>query len=400
MDWPQYPPQRANPGGTLSPSQVIGRQPFIDGMWHALEIQSVLLTAERRLGKSSVLAVMESNPPEDALIVRRDLENVRTPLEFVERLLDDVRPSLTAQKRARERFDSLLARLGGIEVAGTIKLPLGQNMHWKTHLEAVMADLLSNEARQMIFLWDEMPWMLDNIRQQPAELSGELAAMEILDTLRALRQRHPKLRMVFTGSVGLHHVMGALQRAGHGNAATNDMLFLDLPALSREDAMGLAWSLLQGEGMPVQSPEIVVPAIVDTMNCLPFHIHHLVARLANRGQILTLNSIAETTTSLLTDPHDPCCMRDHETRIRRYYSAEDRPIALSLLDLLARAGQALSFTDLCNQLRHRQRKVDEETIRTVLYLLASDHYLRQNASGAYLFRFPLIAKAWTIRRGL
>jgi hypothetical protein len=52
----------------------------------------------------------------------------------------------------------------------------------------------------VIFFWDELPWMLDNIR---AGGDGDRVAMELLDTLRELRQAHPRLRMVFTGCASL-----------------------------------------------------------------------------------------------------------------------------------------------------------------------------------------------------
>ena len=42
---------------------------------------------------------------------------------------------------------------------------------------------------------------------------GEAAAMELLDALRSIRQQHPSIRMVFTGSIGLHNIIiGVTQR--------------------------------------------------------------------------------------------------------------------------------------------------------------------------------------------
>ena len=250
MQWSEFPPHRTNRGSTPAPDEIVGRQAFVALLWHKLERESVLLTAQRRLGKSSVLILVKAAPPDDTLVVKRDLENVRTPIEFVERILEDIMQHLSAQKRAGEWCRKRIKAMEGTEIRGVIKLPAAQEKHWKTHLEGTLSDLMRHESRRVVFLWDEIPLMLDNIRQQ----SGEQAAMDVLDTLRALRQTHSRLRMVFTGSVGLHHVLGALQRAGHGNAPTNDMLFVDLPSLSREDAMGLAWSLLRGEQLNVVEP--------------------------------------------------------------------------------------------------------------------------------------------------
>lgn len=64
--------------------------------------------------------------------------------------------------------------------------------------------------------------MLDNICKQQGE--GEAAAMQILDVLRALRQQpNSRLRMVLTGSIGLHHVVSMLRQKGDPNSPINDM---------------------------------------------------------------------------------------------------------------------------------------------------------------------------------
>jgi hypothetical protein len=398
MHWSEFPPHRTHRGGTPAPQEIVGRDAIVACLWHLLEHENILLTAQRRLGKSSLLILMKNAPPKDTLVLKRDLENVRTPIEFVERILEDITQYLSTQKRAGEWCRKLLQEMGGTEIRGIVKLPSTQELNWKTHLEGIMSDLMLHESRRVVFLWDEIPLMLDNIRQQ----SGEQTAMDVLDTLRALRQKYIQLRMVFTGSVGLHHVLGALQSAGHGNASTNDMFFLDLPALSREDAMGLAWSLICGERLKVVESDVegVVSRIADSMDCLPFYIHHLVGRLTNSDQMVTQEEVNKTVEALLRDPHDPCGMRNYQARIKKHYLPEHRPIAYALLDQLAVANETLPFDDLFNRLKHRLTIEDEEIVREVLYLLESDHYVLLGLDNGYSFRFPIIARAWKIQRGI
>ncbi len=57
--------------------------------------------------------------------------------------------------------------------------------------------------------------------------------MEMLDTLRALRQTYPQLKMVYTGSIGLHHVVAKLKKLGYNNVPTNDMYPYELQPLQR-----------------------------------------------------------------------------------------------------------------------------------------------------------------------
>src|SRR5271169_1187978 len=81
---------RANPGGTIGPKEVVGRNELIKRLWRCLETQSLVLTSERRIGKTSVIRKMkDENPDSRVVCVLRDLEGLRSPQEFVECLYRD-----------------------------------------------------------------------------------------------------------------------------------------------------------------------------------------------------------------------------------------------------------------------------------------------------------------------
>ena len=69
---------RANTGGQIAPQDVIGRDQLIQSVWRALKQQSVVLTAARRMGKTSILRKMEAEPHMKYLPVYHDLENLRS----------------------------------------------------------------------------------------------------------------------------------------------------------------------------------------------------------------------------------------------------------------------------------------------------------------------------------
>src|SRR3978361_2185607 len=81
---------RINPGGALTPAEVVGRDAFVAAIWEALERQSVLLTAERRMGKTSVLLKLEAQPPAHVCVIKRTLQGIRSPDEFVRKFVADV----------------------------------------------------------------------------------------------------------------------------------------------------------------------------------------------------------------------------------------------------------------------------------------------------------------------
>ena len=105
---------------------------------------------------------------------------------------------------------------------------------------------LPSTATDKSFLcWDELPWMLQKMTARP---EGETVVMDLLDTLRGLRQTHANLRMIYTGSIGLHHVVTALREEGYVNSPVNDMRTVEVPPLDDGHAEALAKALIQEKG--------------------------------------------------------------------------------------------------------------------------------------------------------
>ncbi|MFB2920102.1 MULTISPECIES: hypothetical protein [Aerosakkonema] len=382
---------RANPGGQVAPEEVIGRDRLIQRLWDILDRQSLVLSAERRMGKTCVIKKMEAEAPADKWPIYHDLEEVRSPLEFVETLWERVEKYLGGLRRTARRTRQLLTQLGGAEFSG-FKFPSVAAPHWKTLLTRTIEDLVENKDRTVILFWDEVPYMLGNI--------GDEAAMEVLDTLRSIRQTYPEIRMVFTGSIGLHHAIGSLRLAGYANAPTNDMYIEDVPPLSPTDATELARQLLEGENISTPDLQITSADIAQAVDNIPFYIHHVVEQLKSRGGVISAATVTEIVNSSLTDPLSRWDMVHYRTRIDTYYNDEKRPYALNLLDSLAVTNQPLSFNELFDNLKSNPTIQDREIALTVITLLQRDYYIVQENSGKFIFRYPLIKRYWQLTRGL
>lgn len=386
---------KANPGGQLAPDDIIGRRKLINHLWRVLERQSVVLSAERRIGKTTIMLKMRGEAPKNKLVIYRDLEAIRTPQEFVETVLRDVEDHLSIKQKAAVRTRRLLSGLAGVEIASVVKLPPAAEQQWKTVLAKIVEDLVKEQEREVIFFWDEVPLMLHNIKRS----SGEAAAMEVLDMLRSLRQMHPTLRMIYTGSIGLHNVLSSLRKAGYANDPTNDMLTEEVPPLAPMDAVDLARRLLAGERIQTKEPAAVADTIAKATDGFPFFIHHVVDVMAGRGEEATEKTVEEIIAASLIDPQDRWHLRYYRERISTYYPAEERPLALGILDVLAFADKPLSFDELFNLLKARVATEDQEQARDILTLLMRDHYILQGVDGTHSFRFSLIRRMWRLHRG-
>ncbi len=383
---------KAIPGGQISPDEIVGREELIESLWDRLRQQSLIFSGERRIGKSSILKKMTAEAPPDMLPIYRDLEGIRTPIEFVEAVWQDTETYLRKAGKAR-RVREYLSELTS-SYFDSYQFPEIAAVQWKTLLTKTIEDLVTLQDKQIVIIWDEMPHMLGNFSDE--------VAMEVLDSLRSLRQTYPDIRMIFSGSIGLHHIIKNLQKAGYSNDPSNDMYPIDGHPLSLEAATELTINLLQGEEIIVPNPEQIAEDIASAVDCIPFYIHHLINQFKDVDGEIHQEEIANTVTRCLRSPLNLWKMDHYRERIDNYYSEVQKPYALEILDILS-INPPTSFTRVWQYLKTEPDTKDKEMARTVLRLLMKDYYLVQedNLSGSmYTFRYQLVQKYWQISRGL
>jgi hypothetical protein len=389
---------KANPGGQIDPRAVVGRDPLIKVIWESLEQQSLVITAERRIGKTTVLKKMKDEPAAGWVPVFQDLERCHSAAEFAMAAYKEIHQFLSTKGKATRRAKEWFVAMGGTEIGGLFKLPEKAEAHWKDVLVRAVEDLThENEAAgtKLLFLWDEVPFMLANIRDR----EGEQAAMEVLDLLRSLRQTHAGLRMVITGSIGLHHVLTSLKDKNYGNSPVNDMVSIDVPPLEQTDAVHLATMLIDGEGLSSPDKQTAAAAIAREADCFAFYVHHIVRGLKVEGLDATAANVARIVASHLIDPNDPWQLIHYRERISTYYRDDKKTVVL-ILDHLAVGQGTASVNELLAMLKGTSQFDDRERLVRLLSLMARDHYLQRHANGSFHFRFPLIGRWWKLNRGL
>ena len=383
---------KVNPGGQIAPDEIVGREELIARLWEKLKQQSLIFSGERRIGKSSILKKMTAEPAAEMLPIYRDLEGIRTPIEFVEAVWQDTETYLRNEGKAR-RVREFVSKLTG-SYFDDYQFPEVAAAHWKTLLTLTIEDLVTLQNKQVVLIWDEMPHMLGNFSDE--------VAMEVLDSLRSLRQTYPDLRTIFSGSIGLHHIIKNLQKAGYSNDPTNDMYPIEGQPLSLVEAKQLAINLIQGEDIAVEDLQQTAEDIAIVVDCIPFYIHHLIGQFKDLDVVVDGEVIGNTIDECLRSTVNLWKMDHYRERIDNYYSEIQKPYALEILDILS-INPPTSFTRLWQYLKSEPETKDKETARSVLRLLLKDYYLVQedNLSGStYTFRYQLVQKYWRISRGL
>lgn len=388
---------KANPGGQIDIKAVIGRDELIKLLWDTVDLQSMIITAERRIGKTTVMKKMTGEPVTGWLPVYQDLESCHTAAEFAMAVYREVHRFLSKKEKFTRRTKEFLTSLGGIEIGGLVKLPEQAEAPWKDVLTRTIEDLMQENdlSSRLLFFWDEMPFMLMNIRNG----QGEQVAMQVLDHLRWLRQTHGGLRMVITGSIGLHHVITSLKDKNYGNSPVNDMARIDVPPLAEDDAVDLATLLIAGEDLTAPDPAAAARQIANEADYFAFYVHHIVRGLKVGGFDATPDNATKVVAAHMVDPNDPWELLHYKERIKIYYPGDQKTVLL-ILDHLAVQPDNASVSELLSILKGASSFDDRERLLDLLSLMERDHYLKRAEDGHYQFRFPLIRRWWKLNRGL
>lgn len=398
----------------VAPAGVVGRDRLIQRIWQRLSDKSVRFLAERRVGKTSVLKKMAAEPPAGFHPIFLDLEKVHSVDRFVEVLLGELKSLMSTKDKAAKGFGDILAMFGGTEVAGMVKIPELGKRDWQKAIEKTFQAICANNPDKVIVLmFDELPYMLQSIAIQDAKSGAtDNFALAILDTLRAARQENANMRMIFCGSVGLHHVLNSLRGNTHASQPVNDMPPVEIHPLQMPDAVELTKNLMIKERVVVAPEHIDVIAnrIATQTDCVPFYIERIVSRLAEQDEPVVESSVDKMINRQLIDDKDDWEMQHFRDRLEIYYKGsvvdvngrilQRHLVSRRILDHIACKDQPQSIDDVWAAVKSKMALDDRDAVIELLSLLAQDHYLIADDSKSYSFRFPLIRRWWLIAHGL
>lgn len=398
----------------IAPENVVGRDDLIRQIWKKLESHSLRFTAERRIGKTTVMRKMLAEPRAGTDLVFIDLEKVDSPERFTEVLLTEMKAWLSRTHKVLDWFHAFMHTIGGVEIEGILKIPKQDQIGWKAILEKTFDRVCShNSDTRIVLLLDELPYMLQKITAREKHVGPpNHAALEILDTLRAMRQQHANLRMVFAGSVGLHHVLTGLKGNDFASEPVNDMPSVQIEALALPDAVTLAERLLRTEEVQVVEGdrERLPDELARLTDRVPFYLERVVASLAELDGPVSIENARQVVRQQLTDDHDAWEMEHFRSRLDIYYpgssvDANGKPIpaarlAGGILDILSLASTPQTIDEVWAPMKATMALDNRDQIIQLLRLLAQDHYLTSDSEKRYAFRFPLIRQWWRLAQGI
>lgn len=259
------------------PTQVARNEDFyprpqiVNKIYRRLDSRShIFLAAPRRVGKTSIMRHLEDSPRENYCFVYVMLEDVYDVevfyYELMKALLESKLLSIWSRgsKKLKDARDTVVGRIRKLTVP-IIGIELNEAGETSNQKEFdKLLTQLGKDDTQIVFMLDEFPQTLENIKAKHSATIAE----QFLQKCRKQRQTcPPNIRFIYTGSIGLPHVVGGITSSN----VINDLNTVEVPPLSPENAKDMATKILANYDVKYDSD--MLDHLMQRLRWLiPFHI--------------------------------------------------------------------------------------------------------------------------------
>jgi uncharacterized protein len=264
-------------GKTATGEDFFLRNDIVTEIYEALnEGNHLLLSAPRRVGKTSIIHYIKDNPTEEYYCVYVDTEDVTDSQTFFKVLLKaifDVENKSRYHKsieRAGKKIKGFLSSIDNIDIGGLFSIDFNEKNSENIDYHEKFKDFLEKvdlDNRKILLMVDEFPVTIEHIKDE----QGEQAARNFLKQNRAIRQNdkyNQKIKFIYTGSIGLLSVVKKL----NATADVNDILPYKLRPLSITEALELSQNLLKTYQIEVEETVLKYLLKEKIEWLIPFHI--------------------------------------------------------------------------------------------------------------------------------
>lgn len=372
-----------------------------------------LLTAQRRLGKTSLVREMQRRLADTGEFetVFVDLEAAAGPADAVAEIAVQARPLQGAWRGIMTGFRNVLREAGErieeLAIADMrVRLRAGLNAgNWPQKGDAVL-DALAASDRPVVLALDELPILVNRLLKDDDDLvtpAGRRAADEFLSWLRKAGQTHRgRISIILSGSVGLEPL---LEQAGLG-AHANIFSPFDLKPWSEETAVSCLAALAYTYRINL-SREVRGDMCRRMRCCIPHHVQmffdrmHEHLRRAGRSEA-SPEDVEWVYLHEMLSVRGQMDLQHYEGRLEMVLGRGGYPVALELLTETALNGP-LNDEDIRRYrnffaTRGEDRAAGAPPVEDVLRVLRHDGYLEWEGGGLR-FVSGLLEDWWRSRHG-
>ncbi len=408
---------RREVGNWVSGDKFWGRENECRALAELLEDHAhVLITAPRRVGKTSLMREVARRLEGRYLCLFIDLEKARAPADAIVELSLATLPHHKLWSRVKEIFRNALESvesLGGTEELLSIKLHAAVHGDWRAKGERLVEGLANSELPVVIFM-DELAVMVSRMLgiadgDLTRERIGEVDVF--MSFLRAQCLKHRgKMSIVVAGSIGL---LPLLRRVGLSGTVTAFTPF-ELEPWDAHTAIGCIEALARGHG--IELGDGVPQRMVRLLGlCVPHHVQVFFNELyldcrqhdETRASVADVERVFE---ARMLSSRGHAELSHLEERLKWMLTKDELPLALDLLSEVAVTGAIELATAEAITAEHLPRRGPRqprqprlgrqgfERLHAILDVLEHDGYLEKDGE-RWVFASRLFRSWWKSRFG-
>lgn len=367
--------------------------------WEMLQKNHVLLSAPRRLGKTSLLKKLIQDAGQHQFLGKHiDVSAKRSPKEVLEAILQHF-PQASIQQHLQnlgQRAGQQLQRIQTVRVGlDGLELSLAQPPASAAWAQAAIQVIQHLSDQPLLIVLDEFSVFI-----QKLILQDRAEAEQFLQWLRAWRQETGlQCRLVLSGSISLNYL---LQQHGL-QAEINDCVDFELKAFSEQHAMGMLQQFAEREGWVVTRAH--AKWICDEVGWLsPYYLLCVLEEAINHAYE-RLNTITPNGHALLdVDIQLAISMlKSQRSKFFHWYQRVGELLPSAQSDIAHRALSALSHQPQGLRLTSLMAKVypqlqqgvdqDEQPFLQLLVWLVEQGYLTEDGQ-YWCFQSPILRQYW------
>ncbi|MGO9240062.1 MAG: hypothetical protein ACLQBJ_04550 [Bryobacteraceae bacterium] len=364
------------------------RQEFIATSWNLLKTSNLLLLAPRRVGKSSVLNLMDKEAGSRGFrSVYLSVPDAEDELDFIKRLVRGLRDAPWSSGGWGARFrENLPSDLEVVLKTGLLELR-ARNFDWRRPADELESLLTSGDSLTLLLV-DELPLLIGSIVKQDP---GGVRAERFLLWLKRLREQYPP-RWFFAGSIGLDTVARRLRLSG----TIHDLQPIELGAFAPEIARSYLMARGQFYGWVLTADTI--DAVMTAVEWpIPFHLNLVMEELRSvvgERQSPPSPELVEAAVQRLMR-HGRTHFEHWDERLSKMLDGRMADHCGTLLGMACHEAGGVAMNTV--EIRLRNEITDDrertEVLKQVIDLLVSDGYLVRDAS-TVRFRSALLRRYW------
>ena len=383
-------------GAPVVGEDLFGRERELAHIWRMLERgANVLMTAPRRVGKTSLMRELERDPRNGWIVVYADVEACTEPGGIIAELLGEIAENDEFKQKFWDVMSDLLGKAAGqlssISV-GTFKAEIRSAMkgNWKREADKFQDRLQSSIAsdRKLLIIIDELPIPINNmLTTEEQKREAEI----FLLWLRKLRQDQKLRNHVHTlvgGSIGME---GVMRRMGK-SSLINDMTPYNLPSWSKETAAGFLRKLCEREQFQLGESSIQ-EMLALLQDPIPYHVHlffeALQTELANKSDPMPAGTVERCFDEHLAAFQGAARLDHHKEKLAAIFGT-DEEMSMAHEILKAACMQQSGIRDSDIDAIHSERN---QPTQPILNELMAEKFLKIE-NGTVIFRSNLLRCWW------